>query len=99
MNNNDMYSSMMIASIKKNFNDQNKKLESELKLNDNDILDKKNLNDLNNRKSSLKKLEQYQIDEFLETNNESVFTTIKLIIRNLILALVWSIAFYKLSRF
>ena len=98
LNENDRYSSLMVKSI----NNKLKMERLQIPENYNSDMSKSSIEEdiINTEKQNmmLQKIAEKNINVFLEENNKSLFIKIKFIIRNLIMALLWSILFYKLSR-
>ena len=98
LNDNDKYSSFMVQSI----NNKLKMEKLQITENYNSDMSKSSIEEdnINTEKQNmiLERVAEKNINVFLEENNKSLFIKIKFIIRNLVMALLWSILFYKLSR-
>ena len=98
LNQNDIYSLSMIESFNNRLKIETQVLEKEFNLNDQESINRIDSNEINEKKKLLKEIYQRDINNFIEKNNKNIFNQIKFIIRNLIMALIWALVFYKLSK-
>ena len=97
LNRNDIYSSSMIQLFNNQLKTDTQKIENEFNLINKELPNNEKSFDIEQKKDILKNVTQKNIDNFLEINNKNIFNKIKFIIRNLIMAFIWAIVFYKLS--
>ena len=97
LNKNDIYTSSMIQMFNNRLKIETQKIEKEFNLTNQESSTNEETSQFDERKNILKKFTEQEIDNFLEKNNKNIFNKIKFIIRNLIMALIWTMVFYKLS--
>lgn len=103
LNKNDIYTSSMVQQFNNSLKIETQRLEEEFNLINKELSTNKELSsnkesfDFDERKKILENITKGNLDVFLKQNNKSIFNKIKFIVRNLIMALIWAMAFYKLS--
>ena len=61
------------------------------------MIDQNEINNLQVKIDNLSTLRVNQIDQISKSYNKKKFDNVKIIIRNIILGFIWTIAFYKFS--
>ena len=97
LNKNDIYTSSMGQQFNNRLTIETQILEEEFNLINEDLSTKKESFDFDERKKILKNINRENLDLFLRRNNKTIFTKIKFIVRNLVMAIIWAMVFYKLS--
>ena len=97
LNKNDIYTSSMVQQFNNRLTIETQILEEEFNLIKEDLSTKKESFDFDERKKILKNINRENLDLFLRRNNKTIFTKIKFIVRNLVMAIIWAMVFYKLS--
>lgn len=97
LNKNDIYSSGMVQTLNNKLKIETNILEKEYNLIEQELTEEKKAFNIDEKKKTLNSLAQKNIQNFLKRNNKSIFNKIKFIIRNLIMAIIWALIFYKLS--
>ena len=88
----------MIQQFNNRLKVETQKLDVELNLiNEDSSTYKKESLEFDEKKKAIKNITKENLDIFLNNNNKIIFGKIKFIIRNLIMAIIWAIVFYKLS--
>ena len=101
LNKNDFYVTQSLNSLNKSFDIQKTKIMETIensKINTTEDISNKGNGKNEEMLSNLEKNYKTKIDYLINNNNLNKFNQIKLIIRNIFMALVWSFAFLKLSR-
>tara|TARA_B100000212_G_C27313267_1_gene506748 strand:+ start:456 stop:1142 length:687 start_codon:yes stop_codon:yes gene_type:complete len=101
LNKNDFYVTQSLNSLNKSFDIQKTKIMETIensKINTPEDISNKGNGKNEEMLSNLEKNYKTKIDYLINNNNLNKFNQIKLIIRNIFMALVWSFAFLKLSR-
>ena len=97
LNKNDIYTSSMVQQFNNRLKIETQILEQEFNSINEDLSTKKESFDFDERKKILKNINKENLDLFLRQNNKTIFSRIKFIVRNLIMAIIWAMVFYKLS--
>ena len=104
LNKNDVITNSMIYSMDQNLNNQRSqllKLKEKNKITDSELNKEKMVDYSNEIDKNLDILEsnyKINLEILLKNNNLKLFNRIKFLLRNSLLALVWAIAFFKLSK-
>lgn len=97
LNKNEIYSSSMIQSLNNRLKLETTNLEKEYSLIKQELIEQKKAFNIDKKKKFLKSIAKNNIQIFLDKNNKAIFNKIKYIVRNLIMAVIWAMLFYKLS--
>ena len=101
LNRSDFYITQALASLNKSFEIQTSKIndiKEDSKINLSEELSIKEDAERKEILSNLEKNFSIKIDNLITNNNVNKFNKIKFIIRNVLMALIWSFAFFKLSK-
>ena len=98
VNRNDIYASNVIISIENNFEKQRDNIEKIISLGEKNQEDEKDLKKLKDSILDLSSQKNSNISSFTKRNNQNIFNSMILIIRNTLLCLLWTIAFYKIHK-
>ena len=96
LNKNDVYSTSMIELFNNQLKTESQKIDKEFYPIKGNLSNNKEIF-IEEKKKSLSNIAKKNIDIFLKKNNKDIFNKIKFIIRNLIMAIIWALIFYKLS--
>ena len=98
VNRNDVYSSSIIISIENDFANKKNNIEEMISLGEKNLVDNKDLKKLKDSILDLSSQKNSNISTFTKRNNQNIFNSMILIIRNTLLCLLWVIAFYKIYK-
>ena len=99
INKDDIYSTVVIESINKDFEIKKKNIEDIISFKKTQIIDESEIDRLEDSISNLSNVRDKNIEQFMKSNTKSKFNTSKIIIRNIILGLLWTFVFYRLYNF
>ena len=95
INNNDIYSTAVIESINKDFDNKKMNIEKIISIQRKQPNSGNEVKNLKNSISNLSNVREKNIEQFLKTNTKSKFNFSKILIRNIILGILWAFVFYK----
>lgn len=95
INKNDIYSTVVIESINKDFDDKKMNIEKIISIQKKQPNSRNEVNNLKNSISNLSNMRDKNIEQFLKTNTKGRFNSTKILIRNIILGILWAFVFYK----
>ena len=98
MNKSDIISTGYIQSLQDNFDKQEKNIIDLIKKEENTEGNEEKIKMLRNRINYFSDLKNSTESQFIETHNMSQFNISKISVRNLLLGLLWTLAFYKLFK-
>ena len=90
--------SNFLISLEDNFKSKKNQIEELILISKNNQVNKEELEKLENSIKDLSITKDKQINNFIEINNQNKFDNTKIIVRNILLALLWSLAFYKIYK-
>lgn len=96
INKKDVYSTMMVETINRDFDNKKKNIEDIISMQKKQITNENELNKLENSISDLSNIRDKNIEQFLKTNTKNKFNSSKTIIRNILLGILWAFVFYKI---
>ena len=99
INKSDIYSTAVIESINKDFDNKKKNIEDIISVQKKQFIDENEVVKLEDSISNLSIIRDKNIEQFLKTNNKNKFESSKIVVRNIILGLLWTFVFYKLYIF
>ena len=97
INQSDNYSTAMINSINLEFKNQTKGIQ-ELILKEEKNLDNSELTKLENNILKLSKIKEKNIENVLNKINRNNFDSVKIIIRNILLGIIWTLCLFKIYK-
>jgi hypothetical protein len=98
INRNEIFNANIILSIEDNFIKTKSEIEELISTRKNNLIDKQEIKNLENRIINLSNTKDNRIANLLKINNQNKIASTKIVIRNFLLGLLWSIAFYKLYK-
>lgn len=98
INSKDIYAGNVVNSINSRYLEQKNKIDELILKEKNQLNDKKELDRLESRITNLTNLKNKNIEQYLEGNNANKFTNLKIIVRNFLLGVLFSLCFYKIYK-
>ena len=97
LNKNDIYTSSIVQQFNNRLKFETQKLEEEFNINNEDLSSNKESIEFDERIKTINNITKENLDTILNNNNKVIFNKIKFIIRNIVMAIIWAMVFYKLS--
>jgi len=96
INKSDIYSTQVIESINKDFENKKKNIEDIISIQKKQLINENEVIKLESSILSLSNARDKNVEQFSKTNTKRKFESSKIIIRNIILGFLWAFVFYKL---
>ena len=91
----DVNSNNMLNLINLDFERQKNEIDNLIEIEKTKLIDQNEINKLQNKADNLSILKNNQIQQISKSYNKKKFDNVKIIIRNIILGSIWTLAFYK----